>query len=63
MPQLYLTLEQQASLAIFKMEAKKLSAEDAQKYLIELMGQMMVKDNLINQLMKSSLGIPTESSV
>ncbi len=48
-----LTLEQQFKLQVLKEQVKKLSKEEAQEYLIELFRQMMVKDNLIKQILKN----------
>ena len=47
-----LSLEQQFKLEVLKEDAKKLTKEQAQDYLIEIFRQMMVKDNLMRDLMK-----------
>lgn len=49
-----LTLEQQFKLEVLKDQVKKLSQEQAQEYLIEVFRQMMVKDNLMKQLLKNA---------
>ncbi|MEO0374694.1 MAG: NblA/ycf18 family protein [Cyanobacteria bacterium P01_A01_bin.17] len=48
-----LTLEQQFTLQILKDQVKGLSLEQSQEYVIEMMRQMMVKDNLVKHLVKS----------
>lgn len=48
-----LTLEQQFKLETLKGEVKKLTLEQAQDYLIELLTQNMVKDTLVKQWMKT----------
>ncbi len=52
---LELTIEQQFTLAKYAPGVQQLSQEDAQKHLIELMRQLMIKDNVIKHLMKSAL--------
>jgi len=52
---LELTLEQQANLKNYEFQVRDLTAEQAQGFLLEVMRQMMVKDNVIRCLMKSSL--------
>ena len=47
-----LTLEQKFQLEVLKDQVKELSQEEAQDYLIEVFRQMMVKDNLMKQLLK-----------
>jgi hypothetical protein len=49
-----LTLEQQFKLEVLKDQVKSLSREQAQDYLIEVFRQMMVKDNLMKQLLKGA---------
>ena len=49
-----LSLEQQFKLQVLKEEIKTLSQEQAQDYLVELLRQMMVKDNLFKQLLKNA---------
>lgn len=47
-----LTLEQQFKLLTLKEDVKKLNLEEAQDYLIELLRQNMVKDNILKQWVK-----------
>lgn len=49
-----LTLEQQFQLQILKDQVRNLSQEDAQNYVVEVMRQMMVKDNLVKHLLKNA---------
>lgn len=48
---LELTIDQQFTLAKYAPAVKELSQEDAQKHLLEMMRQLMVKDNVIRHLM------------
>ena len=49
-----LTLEQKFKLEVLKDQVKDLTQEQAQDYLIEVFRQMMVKDNLMKQLLKGA---------
>ena len=49
-----LTLEQQFQLQVLKDQVRNLSLEDAQNYVVEVMRQMMVKDNLVKHLLKNA---------
>lgn len=49
-----LTLEQQFQLQVLKDQVRNLSQEDAQNYVVEVMRQMMVKDNLVKHLLKNA---------
>jgi len=49
-----LSLEQQFKLEVLKDQVKRLSQEQAQEYLMEVFRQMMVKDNLMKQLLKNA---------
>ena len=49
-----LSLEQQFKLQILREQVKTLSLEEAQDYLIEVLRQSMVKDNLLRHWVKSS---------
>lgn len=49
-----LSLEQQFKLQVLREQVKNLSQEQAQEYLIEVFRQMMVKDNLVKQLLKNA---------
>jgi hypothetical protein len=47
-----LTLEQQFKLQILREEIKNLPLEQAQEYLVELLRQNMVKDNMFKHFAK-----------
>ncbi|NEP59428.1 MAG: phycobilisome degradation protein nblA [Symploca sp. SIO2G7] len=47
-----LSLEQQFKLKVYQEQVKELSQEQAQDYLMEVLRQMMVKDNLVKHLLK-----------
>lgn len=49
-----LTLEQQFKLQLVKDQVRGLSLEQAQEYVVEVMRQMMVKDNLVKHLLKNA---------
>ncbi|MFN6518868.1 MAG: NblA/ycf18 family protein [Nostoc sp. CreGUA01] len=49
-----LTLEQQFRLKNLKDQVKNLSQEEAQEFLLEVLRQMMVKDNLVKHLLKQA---------
>lgn len=48
-----LTIEQQFRLQTLREQVKTLSREEAQKFLLEVLQQMMVKDNMVKHLLKS----------
>lgn len=48
-----LTMEQQFKLKVLEDQVQSLSLEQAQEYVIEVMRQMMVKDNLVKHLLKN----------
>jgi predicted RNA methylase len=50
-----LTIEQEFKLQVIKEDAKKLTVEQAQHYVIETMRQMMIKDNLVKHLLKQNI--------
>lgn len=52
---LQLSLEQRFSAKIQEAQVRELSREQAQELLLELMRQLMIKDNVIRHLMKSAL--------
>jgi len=52
---LNLSLEQNFNLKVYEDQVKSLSQEQAQDYLLEVMRQLMIKDNVIRHLMKVSL--------
>ena len=49
-----LSLEQQFRLETFEDKVKSLSGEEAQDLLLEVLRQMMVKDNLVKHLIKEA---------
>ena len=49
-----LSLEQQFKLQLLKEQVKQLTQAQAQEYLIEVFRQMMVKDNLMKQILKNA---------
>ncbi len=54
---LELSLEQQFSLRKYEKQVTKLDRIQAQKFLLEALRQLMVKDNAIRSLVKSGSGI------
>jgi Phycobilisome degradation protein nblA len=54
---LELSLEQQFSLRKYENQVTKLDRIQAQKFLLEALRQLMVKDNAIRSLVKSGSGI------
>ncbi|MEL7036377.1 MAG: NblA/ycf18 family protein [Cyanobacteria bacterium J06592_8] len=50
-----LSLEQQFKLQLLREQVKGLSLEEAQEYLVEVLRQSMVKDNLMRQWMREGL--------
>lgn len=50
----HLSLEQQFKLKIYQDQVKALSQEQAQQYLLEVLRQMMVKENLLKHLLKNA---------
>jgi hypothetical protein len=53
---LELTMEQQFYLRAYADDAKKLTAEQAQQLLLDVMKQAMIKDNVIRHLMRQGMG-------
>lgn len=49
-----LSLEQQFKLKVYQEQVKSLNRDQAQEYLLEVLRQMMVKDNLVKQLLKGA---------
>ena len=47
-----LSMEQQFQLKVYEKQVQSLSKEQAQEYLLELLRQSMVKDNLFKDLIK-----------
>jgi hypothetical protein len=48
-----LSMEQQFKLQVLREEVKRLSQDQAQEYLLEVMRQNMVKENLLKHWMKN----------
>jgi hypothetical protein len=49
---LSLSMEQQFNLRLYEGQVKVLSQDQAQDFLLEVMRQLMIKDNVIRHLMK-----------
>lgn len=49
-----LSLEQQFNLQVYSEQVQRLSQEQAQECLLEVIRQLMVKDNIIKNLLKGS---------
>lgn len=49
-----LSLEQQFNLKKYEEQVKALSPEEAQKFLLEVLRQLMVKDNMLKHFMKQT---------
>ncbi len=58
-----LSLEQQFKLQILREQVKNLNLEEAQDYLLEVLCQSMVKDNILRQWIKKPHKISYQSSV
>jgi Phycobilisome degradation protein nblA len=51
---LTLTMEQQFNMKVYEDQVKGMSADQAQEFLLEIMRQLMIKDNVIRHLMKKA---------
>jgi hypothetical protein len=49
-----LSLEQKFNLRMYEDQVKSLSQEQAQSFLLEMMRQVMVKENVIKHLLKQA---------
>ena len=49
-----LNLEQKFNLKLYEEQIKGLNQEESQKLLLEVLRQLMVKDNMIKYLLKQS---------
>ncbi len=49
---LTLTMEQQFNMKVYEDQVKHMSSDQAQEFLLEIMRQLMIKDNVIRHLMK-----------
>jgi Phycobilisome degradation protein nblA len=54
---LELSLEQQFSLRKYEKQVTRLDLQQAQKFLLEALRQLMIEDNAIRSLVKSGSGI------
>jgi Phycobilisome degradation protein nblA len=54
---LELSMEQQFNLKMYEGQVKDLSSEQAQDFLLEVMRQLMIKENVIKHLMKGTVNI------
>jgi hypothetical protein len=52
---LTLTMEQQFNMKVYEDQVKNLSSEQAQDFLLEIMRQLMIKDNVIRHLIKQGV--------
>jgi hypothetical protein len=52
---LELSMEQQFSLRAYESQVKGLNQDQAQELLLEVMRQLMIKENVIRHLMKQTL--------
>jgi hypothetical protein len=52
---LNLSVEQQFSMKVYEDQVKGLSSDQAQEFLLEIMRQLMIKDNVIRHLMKKAI--------
>ena len=50
-----LSMEQQFKLHVLSQEVQQMSREQAQQYLIEVLRQMMVKDNVVKKMIKGDM--------
>lgn len=49
-----LSLEQEFNLKMYEEQVKSLSPEEAKAFLLEVLRQLMVKDNMLKHLMKQA---------
>ncbi len=52
---LELSLEQQFSLKVYEEQVRNLTPQQSQEFVLELLRQLMIKDNVIRHLMKEAL--------
>lgn len=53
--QLELSIEQEFALKVYRNEVKALSQEKAQEFLVEVLRQLMVKDNVIKSMLRNGI--------
>jgi hypothetical protein len=51
---LTLTIEQEFNLKVYEDQVHSLSPDQAKEYLLEVMRQLMIKDNVIRHLLKQA---------
>lgn len=49
-----LSLEQKFNLKLYEKQIKGLSSEESQEFLLEVLRQLMVKDNMLKHLLKQN---------
>jgi Phycobilisome degradation protein nblA len=50
-----LSVEQEFNLRVYQEQVKNLTLQEAQEFLLEVLRQSMVKENLFKQLIKSGI--------
>ncbi len=50
-----LSVEQQFNLKVYEEQVRKMSPEQSQAFLLEVMRQLMVKENIVKHLMKNKM--------
>ena len=50
-----LSLEQKFKLKLYENEVKGLSPEESQEFLLEVLRQLMVKDNMVKHLLRKNV--------
>jgi Phycobilisome degradation protein nblA len=50
-----LTMEQQFNMKVYEDQVKAMNVDQAQEFVLEIMRQLMIKDNVIRHLMKQAL--------
>ena len=55
-----LSLEQKFSMRSFETQVQKMSREQAQKFLLELYEQMMVRENMYKDFLKHEWGLESK---
>jgi hypothetical protein len=56
---LSLEMEQEFNLTRYKMELEEMDADETKDIVIELMRQLMIKNNVVKHLLKHGSGMPT----
>lgn len=50
-----LSLEQQFNLKVYEEQVKSLNSQQSQDFVLELLRQLMIKDNVIRHLIREAL--------